>query len=479
MLTLAQLVSPKTAAQVRAQLLAGLQGLGLVTKVGTGTGSLVISGAPVASYSCQVKISTSGEPGAGQFQYSTDGGLTFSAAATIPSSGTTALGTTGVLFAFAAGPPGAGTSFVLADLFTFTISTPTFPTTAWQPGSVPLTLMDVDAQELADLTSLVASMARGGYVTGSPGLTGASGSWLDLVGQNLYNLTRNAAIATVGTVTLTDAASQGPFNISSGQIWVGGTASLATTTPLRYLNTTGGTLPKGGTLTITVAAEKPGSAYNLGAAAVTTMLTSLPGVTVTNASNWISSGGVSGTDPESDLAYSTRCQGKWPSVGTGATAATYDYWARTASAEVTRTKVAPDGTTTYQVNIWLAGSAGPVSGGAVTAVQNYIASRLPLGITQNTVNSTGQVITITGTVNILAAYYAAAQATIAANLQALIQATGIGAILYLSSVDAAIGKVQGVRNVTGLQINGAASDLTLTAAQVATGPTNSLSFTSI
>jgi len=478
-LSLAELLAPKTTAQMRQQLLDGLQGRGVVTKTGTGTGSLSVSGVPLASYAIQILISTSGEPGAGQFQYSTDGGTTFSGAATIPST-PVAIGSTGVSVTFAAGPAGAGVSFIAGDLFAFAASVPTFPATSWQEGGTPRTLVELDAAELAVLTAYVAAVARGGYVTGQPGVTGASGSWLDLVGQNVYQLARNQAIATVGQVTLTDSANAGPFSISPGQIWVANTASLATSSPLRYLNTTGGTLPQGGTLTISVAAELPGSAYNVANSSITSLITNLPGVTVTNpaggSGSWITT---NGTDIESDLAYATRCMNKWPSVGIGATAATYDYWARTASAEVTRTKVAPNGTTGGQVDVWVAGASGAVSGGALTAVQNYLAPRLPVGTTQNTVNATNLTITIAGTAYVYAANVAAATAAIAANLLALIQAAPIGGTLYLSAVNDAIQKVTGVRNVASLTVNGAGSDLSLTAAQVAAALTNSLTITSI
>ena len=63
-----------------------------LTKTGTGTGSVSISGTPTAAYDVQVKIATTGEPGAATFQYSLDGGTTWSAAAAVPASGTVSLG---------------------------------------------------------------------------------------------------------------------------------------------------------------------------------------------------------------------------------------------------------------------------------------------------------------------------------------------------------------------------------------------------
>ena len=235
---------------------------------------------------------------------------------------------------------------------------------------MPLTLADVDAQELADLNSLVAAIALGGYATTQPGVTGASGAWLDLVAQNFYQLTRNAAVATLGTVTLTDTNNAGPFTIAAGQLWIGDTPSLATSTPYRYSNVNGGTVPQGGTLTLTVAAESPGAVYNRPAGNLSTLLTSLPGVTVTNPSNWIS---VQGADVESDLALATRCQGQWSALGKGATAATYDLWARTASAEVTRTKVQADAALSAPVNAAFTQGAGTL--GAATYYYRVTATK--------------------------------------------------------------------------------------------------------
>ncbi len=474
MLTLAQLTAPLSIQQVRQQLLDGLQGRGVVTKTGTGTGSASLSGTPVASYSLVVHIVTGGEPGMATYWYSLDGGTTLSATASVPSSGAVALGASGVSVAFAAGPAGSGTSFVAGDEFRAALASPNFPASSWQAGSVPRTLLEIEAQGLSSLLSLVSQIALGGYVTQSPGVTGAAGSWLDLVAQNVYGLTRNPALATQGVLTLTDAGGAGPFTVVAGQLW------FASTNGLRYTNTAGGTLSKSGTLQLAISAESPGSAYNVANLAISTMLTPLPGVTVSNpdpgGGTWITL--QQGTDAETDLALSTRCQGQWSALGKGATAATYDLWARTASAEVTRTKVVADGTTGGQVDIYLAGASGAVSGAAVTAVQNYVAPRLPTAVTQSTAAATNQAAAIAGTVYVYTAQSAAAQAAVATNLAALIQATPVGGTLYLSAVIRAIGDASGVRNSANVTINAVAADLVLTSAQVAT-LTNSLAFTNV
>ncbi len=456
-LSLEQLTTPKTADQVRQQLLDALQGRGIITKVGTGTGALALSGTPAAAASIAILVSTAGELGAMAFQVSMDGGLNYGTAVTSPASGTYDLAGTGVTLQFSAGPAGAGTSFVLGDRFTFALTTPSAATGAWQAGSVPRTLVDIDAMALADLTNLVAAIARGGLVTTEPGVTGADGSWLDLVAGSVYALTRQPAVAAVVNVVLTDAGNAGPFTIVAGQLWV------ESTTGKRYTNAVGGTLAQGGTLTLAFQAESPGAAWNVGDNQITSLATSLPGVTVNNPGP--SSFTTSGVDTESDQALATRCIGRWSQLGTGSPAAAYDSWARTASAEVTKTKPAASGSVGGQVDLYLAGSSGGVSGAAVTAVSSYITPKQPLGSTLNAVSATPAATTVTATVFYYSAYAATVQAACEAALSALVAALPIGGTLYLSAIIDALQSVKGVRNVT---VSAPVADVALTTAQVAT-----------
>src|ERR1700674_1518279 len=99
-LTYAQLVAPPTLAQVRAQVLSSLQGVGFVVKTGTGTGQVTASGQGTGTFSVVVKIVTAGELGSGVFQYSTDGGVTYSGNVTIPSGATYSVGATGAVVTF-------------------------------------------------------------------------------------------------------------------------------------------------------------------------------------------------------------------------------------------------------------------------------------------------------------------------------------------------------------------------------------------
>lgn len=456
-LTFAQLVTAKTQAQMRQQLLDALQGRSVVTRVGTGTGALSLSGTPVASYAdVRVKISTAGEPGAAAFQVSYDGGVTYGVAATVPASGPTALGATGVSLTFAAGPAGAGTSFILNDLFAFSLATPNFPVTSWREGDVARTLVEIDAQALSDLTSLVVAITQGGF------LHQAAASWLTLLASEVYGLTRNAAVATRGTVRLTASAEAGPYLIAPGQLRAASTSGLR----FQSANTTTVTLAKGGTLDVVFQAESAGAAYNVANGAITTMLTPLAGVTCNNpdpgTGSWLT---VAGVDEETDAALRSRCEARWPESGFGSPAASYDLWARTADATITRTKVVASGTVAGRVDIYVGGASGAVAAGAVTAAQNYITPRAPLGVTPVVTGATATAVTVTATLYGKAQYQAAATAAASAYLADLIATTPIGGTIYKAAIFGALIRATGVENVT---IAAPAADVTLTASQVAT-----------
>lgn len=514
-LTLAQLTNPGSPQQLQGQVLANMGGLGLPVLTGSGTGNLTLSGAPTGSYSAVVQIIATGEPGTATFQYSLDGGVTWSATLTAPSVGSMSLGLSGASVSFAAGPAGSGSSFVAGDEWTFSLFASTLPVLAWQDGSVPKTLALSTGTALSDLEGLIAQIARGGFVTPQPGVTGAAGSWLALAGQARYGLTPNPASAAQLQVLLTDTAGAGPFPISAGQLWVANTVSLGAATPLRYSNLGGGTLPKSGTLALTFQAEQPGAQYNVGDNTITTLLTSLPGVTVNNPtpSGMTSSIVAQGVSAESDLAYALRCLGRWAQLGSGSPAAAYQAWAATASAEVTRTNVAPvasstaisgsnastsnilvtssagfpvgaivrasadgsyrlvtavpDGThitvapafgaapTTGtlsvvsggQISLYVAGPSGPVSSAALAAIAALITPKVAMPASIVIANAATTTVTITATVNILAAQLTATQAACEAALLALMQSIPIGGTVYTSQIIDALQKQPGVRNV--------------------------------
>lgn len=506
-LNFAQLLQPVTYNQAFQLLLSALQGLGVVINasstggVSVGTGACTIAGAPVvpaglsSPISCILKISLGGELGVAQVQISIDGGLTYTSAATIPANGVVAVigpqGTTNVTATFASGPTGAGTSFVVGDTYSFSLTSPNFPVNAWQAGSVPRTIIGADAQALADWTTSISAIAAGGFagINPSTGLPYASGPWMDLCAQNVYGLTRSAALPTQGQVTFTDTASQGPFTFTAGQL------IFASSTGQQYQTTTGGVCGLHGSLNLQVQAVSPGSAGNAANNSITVLSTPIPGATVNNppvfsgGTTWISS---AGTDAETDSSLSQRCTARWSTLGTGATAATYLSWALTADATINRALVQTDPTVAGQVDLFLASTAGPASGGAVTNVQNYVNARVPLTVQAVAAAATGVAITI----NAVVFYFTskttavAAQAAVVAALQTFFNNYPLGTdnvpstYVYLNDIIGVIEGAMGVVGAPGAGIRNCtvslpAADVPLTRGQVATLTIGTITYTGV
>lgn len=334
-----------------------------------------------------------------------------------------------------------------------------FPATAWQSGSTGPVLTNMEAQFLTSLGNAIASVAQGGYLAlpGQP-TTGAQGSWLDLLGTQIFQSPRNNASFTVGTVSIADAANAGPFTIQPAGL----TVSDASKKYLFQSNNSGNlTLPLGGTLSLSVQAAQQGAAYNLAPGVITTLITSLPGVTVSNPAvngqTWITA---VGTDAETDTLYTGRLGAKWSTLGSGSNNGAYFYNATTSSItgtlEVTQCSVfAVNGV----VNIVVAGANGPVSANALTAVTTAINNMRPLTVQTNVVNAIASQTVISGTVYVkgsfdLSATLAAAQVA----LGQLFATVPIGGTCYRSAIIETIMNVSGVYNAT---IGAPAADVSL------------------
>lgn len=160
---------------------------------------------------------------------------------------------------------------ILADLASQ--STP-LPTTSWQSGSVPRTLVSVFADSEANLYSARYNVVSGGYLSTS------TGDWLTLLASELFGLTRTEAVQTEGLVQLTDAGG-GPHTITAGST----TVASGTRT---YVATAGATLPLNKSIFVPVRASVAGLAGNVANGAIATLVTALAGASVSNVVPWIS-----------------------------------------------------------------------------------------------------------------------------------------------------------------------------------------------
>ncbi len=315
-----------------------------------------------------------------------------------------------------------------------------FPATSWQSGSVPRTLLQVQATVLAELAVLIRDIGRGGL------LDDAEGDWLDLLVESLFDESRIQAVRTRGNALLACAATAGPYTIAIGQ--------LVATDPAgkEFRNITGGTVSSGGSLALEFEATEPGAAYNLAPNTLTILLTPIAGVTIDNpvvppATTWITQ---AGADEESDDQLRERCRAKWATQGTGATTDSYVFWAREASSQVRRVHVlehSDQGTATDgHVTLYLASEVGTVDAQAVTDVSAYIAERRPLCTTVHVVAATQVIVPITCTITVRAEDKAAAEAIIGDYLDELQASIDIGSTVYTAAIIEQLMRPQGVIN---------------------------------
>lgn len=468
----------------------GLQGRGVVYQTGLGTGVLALSGLSTITGTLLVEVVTTGAVGTATIRVSTDGGANFGTTVTLPSTATVG----GVTLTFTDGPEG-GDTFIDGDTYTATLAPTSFAVSAWQPGSVPRKLLEADAEANEERDLLDRDIAAGGYLEfADPGLldTQPAGPWLKLLAKSRYNVDAKPGTQARGVVVLTDAIGAGPFTINPGDLWV------ATAGGKRFTNLTGGTLAKSTnlaspqTLALTFAAEGLGADYNVGNNTITLLLTVRPGVTVDNppvgtTGTWLT---VQGTDPETQGSLRARCMARWPSLGAGRPEDAYVYGATTASAAVSRVRVVTSPTTPGEVDVYIAGPAGPLGPPDVATVQAALDLITPLASVTVVAAASAKVVTLAGTVYVKAAQLATAQAKAEANLAALFSTLPIGGdtdsgtpgILDLAAVVASIApRTADGRSATGVvdvNLTSPSGDVTFSANEVAT-LTNNLAWVGV
>lgn len=437
--TFQQLLATPSKETLLAQLIGVLKGVGLTTHTGFSAGDLTVSSVPPADATLDVKIIAAGDLGVATFQWRENGGA-YSATTPIPADGLVTIAMAGgnVDLVFTAGPVGLD-SFDVDDVFTIDLAVPTWPLSAWESASAGLSLIELDTVVLEDLYLLVHDVAAGGL------LDYAIGPWLDLLAENLYDLTRTPGTVTEGKVSLADPSSVGPFNLVSGQLVV---ESL---TGLRYILSANVVVPlaSGGTVA-TVRAEQKGDVYNVGNNTITRLVTSVPGLTVNNPvfanGTWITS---AGADDESDESLVLRCRAKWASLAVGLPAAMYDTWAKASDPAINRSYARVSPTVAGQVDLYIAGPSGAVGAPVIAACQLYVDERVALTNTCVVASVSNFPQTVTAVVSVFQAYLANATAEVLQAVEALLEEKkGIGATLYLSELYDAIQTVQGVRDVT-------------------------------
>lgn len=227
------------------------------------------------------------------------------------------------------------------------------PITDWHSGGVTRTISEISAEAISDTERLLEQLGYGLF------LQTAGGEWLDELVQSQYGITRQEATFARGLVEF-KAAPGVSAEIRAGTL-------IQTESGIQYATLTDASLQTNGSVTVEVQALTAGSVANVASGTITQMLSPIPGVTVTNGKDWMTS---AGADRESDDALKQRAMLRWPTLGSGMTAKAYEYLARTASPSVDQVRVLdqhPRGQGTLDVVVWGSGGIGAADVAAVDA----------------------------------------------------------------------------------------------------------------
>lgn len=302
-----------------------------------------------------------------------------------------------------------------------------FPVTAWQPNNPARTLVEAMAAGLVDGEAMVAAIAAGATIET------ASGAWLTILARSHYAEERQPSVFAEGYVQLVCASGAGPYTITEGAFLVGIQAA-GDVDAVRFVAAETRTLNPGQTANLLVRAESPGDAWNVANGAITFAFTPLPGVTVSNPAyeggTWLTRVGL---DEESDVSLRFRCRSKWATLSTyGWTEGAVGYFAQSSTytdgspVGVRRVYVARgpgDGTYT----VFVAGSQGTLSGGAVAAVQTYLDARKPINDLPTAAAATVLTVTVAGSVRFKAGFNTARnQIAVWDGIKAFVNALPIG-----------------------------------------------------
>lgn len=261
--------------------------------------------------------------------------------------------------------------------------------TDWAEGAVVRTIVAALAIVLSALTTLIALVARGGF------LELAEGPWLELVARHVYGTERIPEAFATGVVRVTNVTGAGSFiAVQPGDlvVKVGAPehASLASFGKT-YRSTAVFSLPAvaGAWVDVPVQADEAGSGSTTGAGTITTFVTTFVGCSVTNPAALV------GADEEREEDLRARARARTGVLSPNGPRDAYSYLATSAkradgtSIGVTRVRCIPDGT--GGIDVYVADADGVVTGDADDATTD-------LGIVNRDIQEQAVPLCITATV---------------------------------------------------------------------------------
>lgn len=244
-----------------------------------------------------------------------------------------------------------------------------FPVTSWEVDGVAYQLISVFSEQLAMVSLVQKGIASGGFLDLAAALKNEDGTdstpWLDLLSTYLYATPRIEASFASGDYQITNSNA---FAV----VLAAGDIRAVNAEGYTYASATGGSVPAGGTLTVTLTADQPGVTGT--AAAGTIVIQDGPsGLAGTNAA------AIVGLGQEPNVALAARCRAKLASLSPNGAAAAYAYFAPLATTSggvslgVTRVgtiaghydfNYLPTQPYPGQVYLYAATASGPLGGGS-------------------------------------------------------------------------------------------------------------------
>jgi hypothetical protein len=253
-------------------------------------------------------------------------------------------------------------------------------TSTWQAGDPTRSQFHIESELLASLETMVVGFIRSGF------LDYASGDWLKVLAEQVFNVTVPGASYASTTVRLTNGGG-GLYDIDANDL------TFRSTSGKTFHNTTGGVLASGETLDLTVVADEAGAASNAGAGEIDSLVTTLLNITCSNAAAAV------GTDEQSEATTRQQCRDKLGSLSPNGPKDAYSYVARnpdlTGTSAVTRVRVYPD-SDTGEIAVYVAGASGAVGAPDVALVEEAIATyATPLCITPTVLSASSVTVPVT------------------------------------------------------------------------------------
>lgn len=270
------------------------------------------------------------------------------------------------------------------------------PVSTWIEGDPSRALLFLEAETLATLEPIVAGYIRSGFldfaadlVTKNPEDPKAR-TWLRVVAEQGFGVFVPEATRATTTVLLTNNEGYLYDNIEPGRL-----TFRSSLTQKTYRNTTGGTLAPGPgtTLALTVVADEAGADSSAGAGEIDELVTTLVGVTCSNALAAI------GTDEQAPATTVQQCRDKLDSLSPNGPKGAYAYVARNAELAgtnaVTKVRTYPD-SDTGDVVVYLAGPSGGVQESDRALVEAAILEwSTPLCITPTVLSASNVTVNVT------------------------------------------------------------------------------------